>query len=201
MENGLTFSSAPGFILPQFYEYLLVVHPAKEVFEKIKEVKEKFSADYNVSIAKKTLPHITVANFLAQVATEETIIKWMHKIISSHQGFPVMLNNYSGFPSSKTVYARVQDHKPFKQLSASLKVINDYITGNGFDKAIFPNHPHVTIARRLQQNIYDKAIMDYSRKTFNASFMVDELVLLKRQSQYDKCKQINVFKLSPSYTA
>ena len=201
MEQGLSLSTTPGFAMPQFYEYLLVVHPAKEVFERIKEEKENFSAEYKVSIAGKTLPHITIANFLAKEAMEETIIKWMHKIISSHQSFHVMLNNYSGFPSSKTVYARVQDHEPFKQLSASLKVINDYITGNGFDKAIFPYHPHLTIARRLQQDVYDKAIMDYSRKTFNASFMVDELMLLKRRNEYDKCKQINVFKLPPPYTA
>jgi len=38
-------------------------------------------------------------------------------------------------------------------------------------------------------------MFDYSRKTFNACFMVDELILLKRQSQYDKCKQLSVFKL------
>ena len=105
-----------------------------------------------------------------------------------------MLNNYSGFPSSKTVYARVQDHEPFKQLTGSLKVIGEYVQDNGCPRAIFPNHPHVSIARSLHPNVYEKALMDYSHKTFNASFMVDELVLFKRQNQYDKCRQVSVFK-------
>ena len=129
---------------------------------------------------------------------ENTLIKWMHKIISSQPGFHVMLNNYSGFPSSKTVFARVQDHQPFKQLASSLQVINDYIKDNGLPSVRTINHPHMTIARSLQPNVYEKAMMDYSRKTFNASFMVNRLVLLKRQNQYDKCKQVNIFKLAPA---
>lgn len=196
MQNGLAFSTATSFVVPQFYEYLLVVHPAKEVFDQLKQEKEIFSADYKTSIAKKTLPHITIANFLAKEAMEGIVIKWMHKIISAQTSFTVMLNNYSGFPSSKTVYARVQDHEPFKQLAASLKIINNYIEGNGFPRAIFPNHPHLSIARSLQQNVYDKAMMDYSRKTFNASFVVDELILLRRQNQFDKCRQVSMFRLS-----
>jgi 2'-5' RNA ligase len=195
MKNGLTFPPAASFAVPKFYEYLLVVSPASEVFEKLKEEKEKFSAAYNVSIAKKTLPHITVANFLAKEEMENTIIKWMHKIISSQQSFDVMLNNYSGFPPH-TIYARIQDHEPFKQLASSLKIIDQYVRDNGFPAAKIPAHPHMTIARKLQRSIYDKAMMDYSRKTFNASFMVDKLVLLKRQNQFDKCEQVNVFKLA-----
>lgn len=128
---------------------------------------------------------------------EERIINWLQKIISCHESFDVMLNNFSGFPSSKTVYARVQNHEPFKQLAASLKVINDYIKNNGFPAARIINHPHISIARSLQQSIYEKAIMDYSQKTFNESFEVHELILLKRQHQYDKCQQVAVFKLMP----
>jgi 2'-5' RNA ligase len=185
-----------GFQAPKFYEYLLVVHPNEEIFNRLKAEKEIFSDEYNASIAKKTLPHITIANFLAKEIMEETLIKWMHKIISSQQSFDVMINNFSGFPSSKTVYARIQNHEPFKQLAASLKTINAYINDNGFPNAKLINHPHLSIARSLQQNVYDKAVMDYSRKTFNASFTVNELILLKRQNQFDKCKQVSVFRLS-----
>jgi 2'-5' RNA ligase len=184
-----------GFHTPQFYEYLLVVHPNEETFNQLKAEKEIFSSEYNASIAKKTLPHITVANFLAKETMEETLIKWMHKIISSQQSFDVMINNFSGFPSSKTVYARIQNHEPFKQLATSLKTINSYINDNGFPNAKLINHPHLSIARSLQQNVYEKAVMDYSRKTFNASFTVNELVLLRRQNQFDKCKQVSIFKL------
>ncbi len=196
MEQELFFLSDLRFEPPKFFEYLLVVHPNEEIFNQLKAEKESFSSEYNVNIAKKTLPHITIANFLAKEMMEETLIKWMHKIISNHNSFDVMLNNFSGFPSSKTVYARIQNHEPFKQLAASLKTINTYINDNGFPNAKLINYPHLTIARSLQQNVYEKAIMDYSHKTFNASFMVNELILLKRANQFDKCKQVSVFKLA-----
>jgi 2'-5' RNA ligase len=196
MVQEATFLSDLRYNPPKFFEYLLVVHPNEEIFNQLKVEKENFSSEYNVNIAKKTLPHITIANFLAKETMEETLIKWMRKIISSQESFDVMINNFSGFPSSKTVYARIQNHEPFKQLATSLKIINTYIKDNGFPNAKLINFPHMTIARSLQQNVYEKAIMDYSRKTFNASFTVDELVLLKRVNQYDKCRQVSVFPLT-----
>lgn len=200
--EGLSFLSDLRFEPPAVYEYLLVVNPDSEVYNQLIEEEEKFSADYKVRIAEKTLPHITVGSFMAKESMEETLIKWMHNVISNQQSFKVMLNNFSGFPSSRTVYARVQDHEPFKQLAASLKVINDYINNNGFPSANIIHHPHITIAKKLAGNIYDKAIMDYSRKTFNVSFMVDELVLLKRSNRFDKCKPVSVFKLAaPAFEA
>jgi len=196
MVQEATFLNDLRYNPPKFFEYLLVVHPNEETFNQLRIEKENFSLKYDSSIAKKTLPHITIANFLAKETMEETLIKWMNKIISSQQSFDVMINNFSGFPSSKTVYARIQNHEPFKQLATSLKTINTYINDNGFPNAKLINFPHMTIARSLQQSVYEKAIMDYSHKTFHASFTVDELVLLKRQNQYDKCKQVSVFKFS-----
>ncbi len=142
MNTGLG-EFAPEYIFqkPEFYEYLLVAHPSQEVNKQLKEEKENFSSTYKVSVAKKTLPHITVADFLAKEEMEETIIRYMRRI---------------------------------------LKLIT---------------YPHLSIARRLQQNIYEKAMFEYSKKTFYASFEVNELVLLKRKNQFDACTHVNVFKL------
>lgn len=201
MEHTLSLLPALGFTTQESFEYLLLANPGEEVFKKVMAEKEIFSFCYKVHAAKKTLPHITVANFLAKETMEETLIKWMNKIISNQHSFDVMLNNFSGFPSSHTVYARVQNHEPFRQLAASLKTIDEYVRSNGFPRAMLTNHPHVTIAKRLQPAVYEKALKDYSQKTFNASFTVNELILLKRQNQYEKCKQVAVFKLATSYKA
>ena len=196
MEHALSLLPALGFTTQESFEYLLLAKPGEEVFKKVTTEKEIFSLYYKVNAAKKTLPHITVANFLAKEIMEETLIKWMNKIISNQYSFDVMLNNFSGFPSSHTIYARVQNHEPFKQLAASLKTIDEYVRSNGFPRAMLINHPHMTIAKRLQANVYERALKDYSQKTFNTSFTVNELILLKRQNPYDKCKQVAVFKLA-----
>jgi 2'-5' RNA ligase len=194
MEGLVNFSPSRSFEVQDFYEYLLVAHPPEEVYDQIKKEKEYFSSEFNVSVAKKTFPHITVANFLAREEMEETIIRYMRRIFSTQKSFGVVLNNYSGFPEH-TVFARVQDHQPFKQLASSLKVIDQYVKSNGCPPAKLIAHPHLTIARRLQKDVYDKAMFDYSRKIFHASFHADELILLKRKNQFEKCKTANVFKL------
>jgi 2'-5' RNA ligase len=176
------------------HEYLLVVHPAQNVYDELMTEKQYFFDTYNEKVAIKTMPHITVADFLSWERMEETIIRYLHRIISMHKSFTATLNNFSGFPEH-TIYARVQEHQPFKQLAAALKIIDQYIRGNGCPPAKLITHPHVTIARRLRQPVYEKAIFDYSQKTFHASFEVNELVLLKRRNQFDKCKQVSVFKL------
>ncbi len=176
------------------YEYLLVAQPDEKVYQQIIEEKYSFYHTYKEKVAIKTKPHITVSNFLAKETMEETIIRWMQRIISSQFRFSVSLNNYSGFPPH-TVYLRVQDHQPFKQLASSLKAVDQYVKGNDCPPMKLITHPHLSIARRLPEHIYEKAIAEYAPKSFYASFEVKQLILLRRQHQFDTCKQVSVFDL------
>lgn len=188
--------SSGGFNMEELYEYLLVVHPDEGVFEKVMAEKQIFYAEYKVAVAIKTQPYITVANFLANEAMEETIIRWMQRICSRQQSFIVTLNNYSGFPPH-TIYLRIQNAQPFKQLATELKVVDAYVTSCSCPPIKLISNPHLSIARRLPQDIYFKALTQYAHKSFHESFMVNELLLLRRRHQYDKCKPINVFGLQP----
>jgi 2'-5' RNA ligase len=189
-------SPAIGFTTQEDYEYLLVVNPSPDVNKQIMEEKQYFFDLYKEKVAVKTKPHITVANFLAKEAMEETIIRYMHRIISTQKSFIVTCNNYSGFPPH-TIFIRVLNKSPFRQLAASLKVIDAYVQSNGYPPARLITNPHITIARRLQERVYEKAMLNYSQKLFHASFVASELVLLKRKDHFDTCKQVTVFKLMP----
>jgi 2'-5' RNA ligase len=178
-------------------EYLLVIHPDDQVYDKVTAEKQNFYDQYRQKVSVKTRPHITVASFMAREEMEETLIRWIQRVSSQQKSFPVALNNYSGFPEH-TIYLRVQDHQPFKQLATQLKVIDSYVRSNGCPAVTLINRPHLSIARRLPQDVYEKALIDYSQKTFCESFMVHELVLLRRTHQSDPCKVINIFRLLPA---
>jgi hypothetical protein len=188
-------------ILPQYipaglFEYILVVSPGKEVYNKVMEEKQYFIENYRQPVAVKTKPHIMLSNFLAWESMEDTLIRWLQRIAKEQKRFPVLLNNYSGFPSH-TIFIRIQDPSPFKQLATPLKTIGPYIKENSSYPAKFITSPHVSIARRLPLRIYDQAIKDYAEKDFTASFQVTEMVLLRRQHQFDACKEVAVFPLQP----
>jgi 2'-5' RNA ligase len=179
------------------FEYLLVGHPDANVYNKIMEEKQQFYEDYNEKISIKTKPHLTIANFLASEAMEPTIIKWMQRICGAQQSFTVTLNNYSGFPPH-TIYLRVQDPLPFQQLVKQLKTVDDFIRASACPPAKLITKPHLSIARKLPEQVYNKAMVDYAQKTFHESFMLDELLLLRRQHQFDTCKTIQIFRLRPA---
>ena len=179
------------------YEYLLVANPDDTVFNKVMNEKQEFYDRYKERVPIKTKPHIRVANFLATESMEDTVIRWIERICSRQHSFSVVLNNFSGFPPH-TIYLRVQNPQPFQQLATQLKVISDYIKSNDCPPPRLINRPHLTIARRLPEDVYSKAMFDYSHRDFHSSFMVNELVLLKRKHQFDDGEKVMVFRFLPA---
>ncbi len=196
METGLVTNRTSTPVLNGVYEYLLVAHPDAAVSQRLIAEKQHFSAQYQHPGAAKTKPHITVANFMAKEEMEETIIRWMHRIISSQKSFQVVLDKYNGF-AEHTIYLRVQNHQPFQQLAKELKVVDQYVRSYGCPAMHLGKFPHLTIARQLPDTLYKQAIPYYEEQEFHASFDVKELILLRRGHQFDTCKQVNKFALLP----
>jgi len=197
METALNYTQQAYFNGSIVKEYLLVVDPAADVLQQVMDEKTKFFTKYSEPESIQHHPQITVASFLAKEEMEDTLLRWMHRIISSHTSFSVALNNYSGSPNTNNIYIRVQDHQPFKQLAKELKVIDELVRSNGLPKAHLISNPHLTLAGRLEKPVYEKAMRDYAHRDFHAEFLVKELVLLKRTHQFDTCKQVNIFRLLP----
>lgn len=183
----------------QLVEYMLMGQPDSVVDNKIEAVRQSFCDAYDQKPASERKSHITVANFLANESMEETLIRYIHRICSQHQSFTVTLNNYSGFPQH-TIYIRVQDTEPFKQLAIRLKAIDQYVQANGFPEATLVYRPHVAVAGGLGSDVYFKAMQDFSQRTFHESFQLNELILFKRKNQFEDCRQVNVFRFYPPDT-
>ena len=193
-EFSSTISPAEEIHSRELYEYLLIANPGTEVYEKVMAEKQNFYDEFREKVAIKTRPHITVAKFLAKEAMEDTLIRWMQRIFNSQRSFSVTLNNYSGFPPH-TIYLRVQDGTPFQRLAKELKVLNTYVGACACPPVKLISNPYVSIAGRLPEEVYFKALIQYARKSFHESFLVNELLLLRRKDQYDTCKTVYVFGL------
>jgi 2'-5' RNA ligase len=196
--SGLSPSSDPAATRDpsRRVEYLLVIYPGGDLHEKLLDEQRLFSSDYGLAGNVRNKPHITVAAFQAGEEVEETLIRWIQRICNRQESFDIMLNNYSGFPPH-TIYLRVQDPLPFGQLMEQLKAIDDFIRSSGCPPVNLMRRPYLSIAGGLTEQIYNKAMPDYSRRTFNDSFRVEELVLLKRGHSFDTCKTVNIFRLLP----
>jgi 2'-5' RNA ligase len=219
MEMGLVKNSIPvaGRAAPPGQaDYLLVIYPCGDLVERLLEEQQQFNDEYfsagswggspddgrgqhplqGQQRLARNKPHITLAAFQAGEETEDTVIRWIRRICHQQKAFDIALNNYSGIPPH-TIYLRVQDPQPLRELMQQLRAIDEFIRSSGWPPVNLTGRPYLSIAGGLTEKVYNKAMPDYSRKTFHGIFRVDELVLLKRRHSFDPCKTVNVFRLSP----
>ena len=195
MEAGLVSKPIHQSIQFSLNEYLLIAQPNAALKSKIVEEKKLFSFGDN-NEALQTPPHITVASFRAKEAMEDTVTRYIQRICMQQQSFDVMLNNYGAYPPG-TIYLRVQNPDVFTQLTKQLQVIESYVTSCDCPPVKWIHIPHITISKNLPERLYLKALLENGQKTFHETFMVNELVLLRRTHEMDSGKVINVFRLQP----
>ena len=176
------------------WEYILIAAPDETVNRKILEEKEYFDAAYEQQIARFTKAYIAIANFMAKERMEDIVLKWIQRICNLHTQFSVTLNNFSGVPPH-TIYLRVQNVQPFLQLASHLKILDGFIRSYDCPPVNLNTSPHLIIAGKIPEYIYEKAIHDYSRRSFNESFELKTLTLLKREDQHSRYQIVNVFTL------
>src|SRR5215203_4301837 len=186
----------PDWNETDLWEYMLLANPDEAVYEKLMVGKKYFEDKYESEIATKTLPHITIANFLSKEILEDRIGRLLQNICNQQYSFTVALNNFSGFPTH-AIFIRVQNPQPFIRLANGLQALDDLLQVNDCPPLQLLPKPYMTIARQLDEEIYNIAIKEYAAREFHEQFTVDKLVLLKRDSRYKKWQHVNYFYLPP----
>ena len=95
----------PGY---RIYEYLLVLSPHEELWNRIMKVKEHFAEEYKSDHARWGKPHITLANFLQYEMMEERIMNRLQQIAMGYPPFKVELHDFRKFPFAYYLYQRYQ---------------------------------------------------------------------------------------------
>jgi 2'-5' RNA ligase len=170
-------NTIPGY---RVYEYLLVLSPHEELWNRIMKVKEEFSAHYKSDYARWGKPHITLVNFVQYGMMEERIINRLRTVAMGFPPFKVELKDFSSFPSH-TIYINVTSKLPIQSLVKEIRTDGQRLMKlNDDNKPHFIMEPHLTIARKLKPWQYEKGWLEYSNKHFTGRFIADGMTLLKR---------------------
>src|SRR5687767_14587971 len=100
----------------------------------------------------------------------------------------ITLKNFS-HTSTHTIYIDVVSPAAIINLVRSLKKQ----LGLAGSQSFFPMKPHLTIARGLRVEQFKEAISDFQKREFNATFIADSMVLMKRESSGDNYTIIKEF--------
>ena len=170
-------NTIPGY---RVYEYLLVLSPHEELWNKIVKVKEEFAEKYQSDHARWGKPHLTLVNFVQYNMMEERIISRLKTIAMGYPPFKVELKDFGSFPSH-TIYINVVSKVPVQNLIKEIRSDGQRLMKlNDDNKPHFIMEPHLTIARKLQPWQYEKGWLEYSNKHFTGRFIADSMLLLKR---------------------
>jgi 2'-5' RNA ligase len=177
MKNIKDLNSIPGY---KVYEYLLVLNPHEELRNKIMHVKQEFFDSYRSNTALYSKPHITLANFVQYEMMEDRLVNRLQTIAMGYHPIKIELKDYGSFPSH-TIYINVTSKVPIQDLTKQIRTEAQRLMKlNDDNKPHFIMEPHLTIARKLTHEQYEKAWLEYSHKHFTGRFIADAMLLLKR---------------------
>jgi len=177
MKNIKDLNSIPGY---KVYEYLLVLNPHEELRNKIMHVKQEFFDSYKSNTALYSKPHITLVNFVQYEMMEDRLVNRLQTIAMGYHPIKIELKDYGSFPSH-TIYINVTSKVPIQDLTKQIRTETQRLMKlNDDNKPHFIMEPHLTIARKLQPEQYEKAWLEYSHKHFTGRFIADAMLLLKR---------------------
>ena len=175
--QSITTATIPGY---RIYEYLLVLSPHEELWNRIVKEKEVFADKYKSDNARWTKPHITLANFLQYELMEERLLNRLKMTAMGFHPIKVELKDYGSFPSH-TIYMSVVSKLPVQSLVKTIRTDAQRLMKlNNDNKPHFILEPHIPIARRLEPWQYEKGWLEYSHKHFTGRFIADAMLLLKR---------------------
>ena len=173
----ITTATIPGY---QVYEYLLVLSPHRDLWDKIVEVKKKFAEDYQSDHARWGKPHVTIVNFVQYIMMEERLTDRLNAIAMGYPPFKVELKDFGSYPTH-TIHINVISKMPIQNLVKEIRSQTQKLMKfDDENKPYFIPDPHITIGRKLQPWQYEKGWLEYSNKHFTGRFIADAMLLLKR---------------------
>ncbi len=168
----------PGY---RINEYLLVVVPPEDLWQKIVRIKQEFSEKYKLPSARYLKPHIALVNFLALDMMEEKIVHRIQSIAMGITPFKVELKDYSAYPSH-TIYINVTSKLPLQNIIRHLKEAQRLMKLSNENKPHFIEEPHIGIARKLKPWQFEQGWLEFSHRQFTGKFIADNMLLLKRKA-------------------
>jgi hypothetical protein len=177
-------------------QYQLVINPPREILQHLEEEQAYANQAFGAGIFSKGPWQLLLASFMAKEEMEETLLRWLHRIIGQQEAFPVCFNNYGSMPGYP-LYVRVQDPGPFRGLAEGLRIIDGLLKGNGCPGIEINHHPRILLAPQIDPRQEMEVLLDFSGRTFRAVMEVEEIGLLKESSPAGDKGLVSRLMLSP----
>ncbi len=166
-------------------QYFIAIIPPPPIFDQALAEKQYFKEHYNSKASLNSPPHITLhMPFKWNEEKEINLTKQLHSFMALQQPATVRLDNFSSFPP-RVIFINVLINEGLITLQRDLrrycKLELNLFNANYKEQ---PFHPHLTVAfRDLKKSNYERAWDEFSKKTFTAEFVANNISLLKHNGK------------------
>ncbi|ULQ52372.1 hypothetical protein [Flavihumibacter fluvii] len=188
MEKAGNFFAAglPGQTEPAFGQtisrntcgYQVMVKVSGTVAEHVKQEQEYALERYGELGFSPIQPELVLAKFEAREEMEETLLRWLHRIVGQQETFTVLFNNYGSMPGFP-LYVRVQDPRPFRPITEGLRVIDGLLKSHDGRALQVFHPPRLVITHQVSKQQEMEILLDFSGRSFREEMTIEELVLVK----------------------
>lgn len=169
---------------PEKSLYLIALVPDADLRARIRSLKEEMKQRFGASHALKSPAHITLQMpFRRPASFEPELNRALESLAGEQAVFELSLNGFDCFPP-RVLFVKISNPDPVSHLHSQLQKALKEDLGFSQGERGFRFHPHMTIATRdLTAEAFREAWPEFSGRSFEASFRVKRLSLLKHNGK------------------
>lgn len=164
----------PGYRL---VDYKIILNPHEDLRNRIIKLKKDISDKYGIPV-NSSKPNITLVTFKVWELMEEKLINHLKVLAMGLPPVKIHLKDYGSYPSH-LIYINIESKLVIQNLVKELRNAKRLMKSQDNDP-YFIQDPYIPIAQRIPSEIFDKAYLEYNHKHFTASFIADNMLLLKK---------------------
>ncbi|MFV0605494.1 MAG: 2'-5' RNA ligase family protein [Niabella sp.] len=174
-------------------KYVLLIHPRKDLGEKINQLKLNFCKKYKMPERITRMPSITLVSFTQYIGFEERIKNKLRSLSISQAPFPIEMQDYGSLPSH-TIYINILSRPAIQSLAKLIRAeTQQFMKLDNDHKPYFMMDPVIPIAQRLKPWQYEQAWLEYSHRSFQGKFIANNMLLLSKKTDEEKYKWVECF--------
>lgn len=175
-------------------ELYLALVPAEPIYSEIKRMQNALPNPSGKQVSIYSPPHITLADdFIIEREKESALIEFLSNEVSSIEPFPLNLNGFQRY-GFKTIYIGVEEKDQVKALGKTLsQALYAFFKQRGAEKKVKPcSDPHLTvIPTYLLSGNFDAVWAEFEAKSYNASYLVENICVLRREGKGKKWEEFH----------
>ena len=161
--------------------YFIAILPPDDIWQKVQDIKKEVVEKYSSKEAYNKPPHFTLqVPFKTPEKFEEVLIPKLTGFAKTQSPFTVQLSGFNHFRDD-VIFIDIENPTEMKSLHKDLiQFLQEEL---GFTDEIIRHKsltPHMTVAYRdLSADNFQKAWTEFSNRSFNYSFKVNSIFLMK----------------------